>query len=74
MGHLEFGIDYPIESLNGVGSINGYPVRCISLEYMVKFHSGYEVDETDYHDVKALYQRFGIEMPAEFEGFNKKCR
>jgi lincosamide nucleotidyltransferase A/C/D/E len=39
---------------------------------MVKFHSGYEVDETDYHDVKALCQRFGFEMPAEFEGFNKK--
>jgi lincosamide nucleotidyltransferase A/C/D/E len=72
VGHPEFGIDYPIESLNGKGSINGYPVRCISLEHMVNFHTGYAVDETDYHDVKALCDRFGIDMPIEYEGFEKE--
>jgi lincosamide nucleotidyltransferase A/C/D/E len=71
VGHPEYGIDYPLESLNGLGNILGYPVRCISLEYMVKFHTGYEVDETDYVDVKALCQRFDIEMPTVFGEFEK---
>ncbi len=71
VNHPEFGIDYPIESLNGTGSINGYPVRCISLNYMVQFHTGYKVDETDYHDVKTLCQQFGIALPAEYEIFEK---
>jgi lincosamide nucleotidyltransferase A/C/D/E len=70
--HPEYGSDYPIESLNGKGSISGYPVRCISLEYMVKFHTGYEVDETDFHDVKALCQHFGIEMPAVYNRFEEQ--
>ena len=69
--HPEQGLDYPLESLNGVGTILGYPVRCIALEDMVKFHTGYELDENDYHDVKALCQRFGIEMPTEYAKFVK---
>jgi lincosamide nucleotidyltransferase A/C/D/E len=71
IGHPEFGIDYPLESLNGVGSIMGHPVRCITLEDMVKFHSGYRMDDNDYHDVKALCERFGIEFPAEYDAFEK---
>ncbi len=36
---------------------------------MVKFHTGYNLDESDYLDVKALCQRFGIEMPQEYGQF-----
>jgi lincosamide nucleotidyltransferase A/C/D/E len=36
---------------------------------MVKFHTGYPLDEDDYHDVRLLCQRFGIELPPEYEGF-----
>jgi hypothetical protein len=32
---------------------------------MVKFHTGNELDENDYRDVRALCKRFGIEMPSE---------
>ena len=71
VGHPEFGIDYPIQSLNGTGLINGYPVRCISLDYMVQFHTGYEVDKIDYHDVKALCQHFGLKLPEKYEHFEK---
>jgi lincosamide nucleotidyltransferase A/C/D/E len=67
--HPEQGLDYPLESLNGTGSINGYLLRCITVECMVEFHSGYTLDENDYHDVKALCQRFGIEIPAEYKTF-----
>jgi lincosamide nucleotidyltransferase A/C/D/E len=70
-GHPEFGIDFPLESLIGVGSIMGYPVRCVSGESIVNFHTGYPVDEKDYHDVKALCQCVGIKIPAEFEAFEK---
>ncbi len=70
-GNLVFGLPYPLDSLNGAGLIDGYPVRCITPGWLVKFHTGYELDEIDYHDVKALCQRFGIEMPAEYDGFEE---
>jgi lincosamide nucleotidyltransferase A/C/D/E len=65
-GMLVFGIAYPLESLTGTGSIQGYPIKCISAEWMVKFHSGYELDENDYSDVSALCERFGIALPVDF--------
>ena len=66
-GKLVFGVEYPFDSLTGAGSIQGYPVKCISAEWMVKFHSGYELDEYDYRDVSALCERFGLALPAEAE-------
>jgi lincosamide nucleotidyltransferase A/C/D/E len=68
-GNHLYGVEYPAESLTGTGSVNGYPVRCISPEWMVKFHTGYELDEDDYHDVRALCRRFSIEMPSEYDKF-----
>ncbi|HEU5367427.1 MAG TPA: nucleotidyltransferase family protein [Ktedonobacterales bacterium] len=70
-GTLVFGIEYPPDSLTGTGSIQGYPVKCISPEWMVKFHTGYELDENDYRDVAALCERFGIALPAEYERFTR---
>jgi len=70
--HPEQGLDYPLDSLNGMGTILGHPVRCITLDDMVKFHSGYELDENDYHDVKVLCQRYGIELPAEYAKFEQE--
>jgi lincosamide nucleotidyltransferase A/C/D/E len=67
--HPEQGLDYPPESLHGSGSILGHPVRCIDVHNMVQFHTGYTVDENDYHDVKALCNRFGIALPAEYALF-----
>ena len=66
-GKLVFGVEYPFDSLTGAGSIQGYPVKCISAEWLVKFHSGYELDENDYRDVSALCERFGLALPAEAE-------
>lgn len=68
-GNHIFGVKYPFDSLTGNGSIIGYPVKCISPEWMVKFHTGYKLDENDYRDVKVLCERFGLELPAEYEGF-----
>jgi lincosamide nucleotidyltransferase A/C/D/E len=68
-GKLIFGVEYPFESLTGHGSIMGHPVRCISPDWMVKFHSGYTLDENDYHDVRLLCECFGIPLPEEYKVF-----
>jgi len=71
-GKLVFGVEYPSDSLTGTGSIRGYPVKCISVEWMVKFHSGYELDENDYLDVSTLCKRFGIALPTVYERFTRE--
>jgi lincosamide nucleotidyltransferase A/C/D/E len=55
--------------LTGTGFIAGVAVKCISPEWLVKFHTGYEVDFDDYRDVLALCEKFGLEIPLEFEKF-----
>lgn len=71
-GKLVFGVEYPFGSLTGTGFIQGYPVKCISPAWMVKFHAGYELDENDYRDVSALCERFGIALPAEYARFTRE--
>jgi lincosamide nucleotidyltransferase A/C/D/E len=71
-GRVIFGLEYPRESLNGEGLISDIPVNCITPEWMVKFHSGYKLDDNDYHDVKLLCNKFGIELPSEFVEFAPK--
>ncbi|MBW4620177.1 MAG: nucleotidyltransferase family protein [Cyanosarcina radialis HA8281-LM2] len=71
-GNNIYGIEYPSDSLTGIGSVNGYPVKCISPEWMVKFHTGYRPDENDYRDVRAICQHFGIKIPVEYEEFENK--
>jgi len=73
-GNHIYGVAYPFDSLTGAGSVNGYPVRCISPEWLVEFHTGYELDENDYHDVKELCMRFGIAVPAAFTEFELRDR
>jgi lincosamide nucleotidyltransferase A/C/D/E len=68
-GNHVHGVAYNGEHLTGRGFINGFPVRCISPEWLVKFHSGYQLDENDYRDVKALCDRFGIALPDEYRRF-----
>jgi lincosamide nucleotidyltransferase A/C/D/E len=68
-GKLVEGIEYPFESLKGTGSIDGQSVRCITAEWMVKFHTQYEPDEDDFRDVLALCTRFGIALPEIYRRF-----
>ena len=71
-GKCLFGVDYPFDSLNGNGKIDGMPVQCITPEWLVKFHSGYPLDKTDYKDVKTLCKKFDIPLPEEYIVFIKK--
>ena len=72
-GNHVYGVEYPADSLTGTGSVNGHPVSCISPEWMVKFHTGYELDANDYRDVLALCQRFDIELPSEYGRFESEA-
>jgi lincosamide nucleotidyltransferase A/C/D/E len=65
-GNVVEGAKYPRGSLSGVGRINGVEVRTIEPGQLVKFHSGYDLKEKDYRDVRALCEKFGIELPAEY--------
>jgi lincosamide nucleotidyltransferase A/C/D/E len=71
-GNVEKGIMYPTGSLTGTGTISGHAVRCVSPEWMVKFHSGYELTAKDFTDVSALCEKFGIELPQEYVQFKTR--
>ena len=65
-GPPENGESYPAESLIGKGSVKGRTMDCITPEWLVRFHTGYRVDATDWADVLALCERFGIPVPREY--------
>ena len=68
-GKLVFGLPYPLDSLTGHGRILGHALSCITPEWLVRFHTGYALDENDYHDVNLLCERFGLELPKEYKRF-----
>lgn len=70
-GNLIYGLAYPADSLRGSGAILEQPVRCITAQWLVQFHTGYKLDAADYQDVKALCQVFGIPLPAEYAPFEQ---
>ncbi len=62
-----YGIEYPKESLTGEGIINGQAVKCISPEWVIKFHADYEPKDNDLRDIRALCEKFGIEPPENYK-------
>lgn len=58
---------YPAEGLTGHGVIGGLRVRCITPAVQIDFHRGYELRDQDRHDVALLCDRFGIELPPEYQ-------
>lgn len=67
-GPVERGVMFPADSLTGKGKVNGHAVKCISVEYMVKFISPwlYKLHDKDFKDVSALCEKFGIDYPEEY--------
>ena len=68
-GNNIFGVAYLPEYFTGTGTIDGYPVKCISAEWTVKFHVGYELDDNDFSDILAVCQHFNIPLPKEYDKF-----
>ena len=71
-GPPENALAYPADSLTGTGAISGSVVRCISPQWMVKFHSGYELTAKDYQDVSAICEKYDIAVPDEYSRFKRR--
>ncbi len=65
-GPVENGEVYPAAALTGKGRIGNLEVYCISPEYVVKFHSGYNLKEKDYKDILAICKEFDLKIPDEY--------
>ncbi len=57
---------YPPQGFKGKGLINGYEVKCLTLEVQAECHYGYEPDEKDRHDLKLLQAFFNIELKSPY--------
>lgn len=64
-----YGVKYTWEALQGSGQIEGVDVRCIPPEILVQYHTGYTLDENDYHDVKLLCEKFNLTLPPVYKPF-----
>jgi lincosamide nucleotidyltransferase A/C/D/E len=51
---------YPARGFAGRGHVLGREVRCLTPEVQVLCHAGYVLGETDFHDLAALREGFGI--------------
>ena len=60
-------IDWVIteSELNAVGIIDGKEVRCLSVDYQVRSHTGYTLTDTDFADLRALREKYGVKLLAE---------
>jgi hypothetical protein len=65
--HGPDGLAYETGGFCGVGTIDGHQVTCMSAEFQVRSHIGYDVDENDWHDVRHLHERFGLPIPEDYE-------
>jgi lincosamide nucleotidyltransferase A/C/D/E len=68
-GPIENGDIYPPELFGGIGIINGKTIKCITTEWVIKWHMGYTPREIDFKDVSALCRKFGIDLPEEYRRF-----
>ena len=48
--------------LNAVGFIGGQQVRCLSVDYQVRSHTGYTLKDTDFADLRALREKYGVKL------------
>jgi hypothetical protein len=67
--HGPNGLAYEVGGFAGEGSIDGVPVRCIGAEAQMRYHTGYAVDDDDWHDAARLHQRFGLAIPDDYRRF-----
>jgi len=62
-----YGIQYPKESLQGKGTIGGDNVKCITAEWVVKFHENYQPADKDYKDIKNLMDIYAVSPPRNYD-------
>lgn len=57
---------FPAKAFTGRGMIAGRQVRCIEVETLIDFHTGYAHDADDAADVTALCEKFSIPLPEQY--------
>ena len=57
---------YPTSSFTGQGTVACRPVACLAPDLLVLFHTGYEPQAKDRHNVRLLCERFGILVPPDY--------
>ena len=62
---------YPAEELAGTGHIAGRQVRCLTPEFQMRVHAGYELSDKDDETVRILQERFGVEPPPGYQPSTK---
>jgi lincosamide nucleotidyltransferase A/C/D/E len=68
------GVSYVADQIEGNGVILGTPVRCVPPHWLVRSHIGYELRQSDWHDVRLLCSEFNLEFPPGFEGRSESDR
>lgn len=63
------GLAYEADGFDGDGAIDGSAVRCVSPTALVRYHTGYDIDADDWHDVRLLCDRFDLPIPPDYEPF-----
>lgn len=63
------GLAYEADGFDGAGTIDGNDVACVSPAALVRYHTGYDVDADDWHDVRLLCARFDLPIPPDYEPF-----
>ena len=56
------------EDLEGVGTVAGFSVRCITPESQLYCHSGYDLPERQLKDLDLLCQKFNMDYPDRRRG------
>lgn len=60
---------YAAAWFDGIGTIRGETVRCLTAQGQVLCHTGYTLDDEDRQDMAALQRRFGLELlPEQTQG------
>lgn len=67
-GPVENGDAYPAQALTATGTIDGVKVNCLSPEYQLESHTGYEIRVKDINDVKAICDKYGLKAPEVYAG------
>ena len=57
---------YPAAALVAWGTIADQRVRCMGAPEMLTFHTGYQHDADDAHDVVLLCETFGLGVPEQY--------
>ncbi len=57
---------YPAEGFRGTGVIDSRTLPCLTPEVQVECHTGYQPDATDFHDMRVLRERLGVDVPPPF--------